>query len=272
MLSEYKTIAVVVMKKVALITGASSGIGMEMARIHAKAGGDLILVARRADILEKLRDELHLQYGTEVMLIPIDLTAPDAPQQVFDQVQAHGLQPMYLINNAGFGGTGLFYKRKWEDDRDMIQLNVVALSALCRLFIPQFINRHKGRILNVSSVASLMPGPLQAVYFATKAYVTSFSNALAEELKETGVTVTALLPGAVNTAFGKLSGMDKTALFRHPADAYQVAFDGYKGMLKGELNVLSGLNVVQKMSFPMMRFVPQRTLIKIVRKLQEDER
>ena len=259
------------MKKVALITGASSGIGRELARIHAQAGGDLVLVARSADKLALLRDEFSLHFGTEVLVIPIDLTEPDAPQRVFDQVLAHGIKLTYLINNAGFGGIGLFYKRKWQDDRDMIQLNVVALSAMCRLFIPVFVKQHKGRILNVSSMASLMPGPLQAVYYATKAYVTSFSNALSEELEGTGVTVTTLLPGAVKTQFGQISGMDKTALFKHPADPNRVAFDGYMGMLKGDLIVITGLNVVQKMSFPLSRLIPQRTLMKMVRKMQQVE-
>jgi short-subunit dehydrogenase len=194
------------MKKTALITGASSGIGKEMAKIHAAKGGDLIVVARRKEKLEALQQEIQQSTSAKVIIMVKDLTEPNAPKEIYEEVQQLGLTVDYLINNAGFGGRGKFHERAWADDLSMIQLNIVALTALTRYFLPDFVKRNSGKILNVSSTASLMPGPLQAVYFASKAYVTSFSNAIAEELYDTNVTVTALLPGATDTEFAQTAG------------------------------------------------------------------
>ena len=256
-------------KTVALITGASSGIGEELARIHAERGGDLVLVARSADKLASLAAELEERHGVSVSVIARDLTRPEAPREVYEEVRAAGVEVDYLINNAGFGGRGLFHERAWEDDLAMIQLNAVALSALSRLFLPEMVARRRGRILNVSSTASLMPGPLQAVYFATKAFVTSLSNALAEELRGTGVTVTALLPGATETGFARVSGMDDTELFAKTASAREVALGGYDGMLAGELDVLSGVRLGQRIMMSAIPFAPKRMLLKQIRKMQE---
>jgi hypothetical protein len=175
----------------------------------------------------------------------------------------------YLINNAGFGGVGKFHERAWEDDLAMIHLNIVALTALTRLFLPDLVKRNEGKILNVSSTASLMPGPLQAVYFATKAYVTSFSNAIAEELHNTNITVTALLPGATETEFGRVSGMDKTSMFQKTASARRVAEDGYNGMLSGKLDVISGITFLQKVMMAVIPFSPKKMVLKQVRQMQE---
>lgn len=257
------------MKKLALITGASSGIGKEMATIHAEKGGDLIIVARSIDKLEKLKAELEKKYSVKVMVIAKDLGAPEATQEIYDEVKKAGLHVDYLINNAGFGGLGKFHEREWKQDLAMINLNIIALTALTRLFLPDFVSRNEGKILNVSSTASLMPGPLQAVYYATKAYVTSFSNAIAEELHNTNVTVTALLPGATETEFGAISGMDKTVMFQKTASSRKVAEDGYNGMLAGKLNVISGLTFSQKIMMAMIPVSPKKMILKQIRQMQE---
>lgn len=257
------------MKNVALITGASTGIGKEMANIHAEKGGDLIIIARNKKKLEALKAELEGKYAVEVLVIAKDLSAADAPKQIFEAVEQAGIKIDYLINNAGFGGLGKFHERAWEDDLAMINLNIVALTALTRMFLPDFVKNNKGGILNVSSTASFMPGPFQAVYYATKAYVTFFSNAIAEELHDTKVTVTNLMPGATETEFGATSGMDKTEMFNKTASAYRVAEDGYKGMIKGKLDVISGLTTMQKMMISMLPFMPKKMILKQVRQMQD---
>lgn len=257
------------MKNVALITGASSGIGRELAKIHAQKGGDLVMVARSKNKLEALKSEFEKEHGTQVLIIVKDLSLPNAPKEVYTEVKTAGITINYLINNAGFGGIGKFHERQWEDDLSMIQLNIVALTALTRYFLPDFVSQNSGKILNVSSTASLMPGPLQAVYYATKAFVTSFSNAIAEELHQTNVTVTALMPGATDTKFGAISGMDKTPLFKNAASPEKVAKDAYKAMLKGKLNVITGIPASLRVSMALMPFMPKKLLLKMVRKMQE---
>lgn len=253
----------------ALITGASSGIGKEFARIHAKGGGDLILVARRKDKLDELAKELENAHGVKVHTLAMDLNDESVPKKIYDWVKAQGIEIDYLINNAGFGGRGKFHERDWADDRSMIQVNVVALTALTRLFLPDFVARNSGRILNVSSTASLMPGPLQAVYYATKAFVTFLGNALAEELHDTNVTVTTLMPGVTETEFAATSGMDKTDLFAKTASASSVARDGYDAMLKGKLDVMSGLTTGQRLMMGVLPMIPKKALLKQVRQMQE---
>ena len=253
----------------ALITGASSGIGKELARIHAERGGDLVLVARSEDKLRALAEDLEAAHGVRATVLAKDLTRPEAPLEIYDEVQAAGIEIAYLVNNAGFGGRGKFHERPWEEDRAMIQLNVVALTALSRLFLPDFVARDRGRILNVSSTASFMPGPLQAVYFATKSYVTFLSNALAEELHDTNVTVTALMPGATETEFARVSGMEETSLFQKTVSARSVAEEGYAGMLAGKLDVVSGLSFGQKAMMAFLPLTPKRMVLRQVRKMQE---
>ncbi|MEM1325724.1 MAG: SDR family oxidoreductase [Bacteroidota bacterium] len=260
------------MNNVALITGASSGIGKELAKIHAERGGDLVIIARSGDKLNALKQELESKYsGIDVHIIEKDLTAADACREVYNEVKAANIQVDYLINNAGFGGVGKFHERDWSTDHSMIQLNIVALTALTRFFLPDMVARNFGKILNVSSTASLMPGPLQAVYFATKAYVTSFSNAIMEELDGTGVTVTALLPGATETDFAQTSGMDKTDLFKSAdvASAESVAKEGYQGMLDGELNIIAGVTLAQKVMMKAIPVVPKKFLLGQIKKMQE---
>lgn len=257
------------MKKTALITGASSGIGKEFAIIHAEKGGDLIIIARSENKLIALKKELEDKYNVNVMVIAKDLTKSNAPKEIYEEVQSAGLKVDYLINNAGFGGLGKFHERALADDIAMINLNISALTALTYFFLQDFVKSNEGKILNVSSTASLMPGPLQAVYYATKAYVTFFSNAIAEELSDTKITVTNLMPGATETEFGKVSGMDKTVLFKETASARSVADDGYNGMLDGKLDVISGLTFSQKMMMAMLPLTPKKLLLKQVKQMQE---
>jgi len=257
------------MKNVALITGASTGIGKEFANIHAEKGGDLIIVARSKDKLEKLKKELVEKHSIDVLIIVKDLSYLNASKEIFDEVENAGIELEILINNAGFGGLGKFHEIELERQISMINLNVTALTALTHYFLPSFVKRNKGMILNTSSTASFMPGPLQAVYFATKAYVTFFSNALSEELSETNVTVTNLMPGATESEFGATSGMDKTEMFKKTVTARSVAEDGYNAMLKGKIDIISGLTFGQKVMMAMIPFMPKKMILKQMRKMQE---
>ncbi|WP_422104685.1 SDR family NAD(P)-dependent oxidoreductase [Winogradskyella sp.] len=254
------------MKKVALITGAASGIGKEFSKIHAKKGGDIVAVDMNAEGLKTLKSELEKAYGIEVYTIEKNLTQLSAAHEIHHEVLVHNIQVDYLINNAGFGGVGAFHERDWAIDLAMIQVNVIALTALTRAFLPDFIARDSGSILNVSSTVSLVPGPYQAVYFATKAYVTSFNRSLYGELSETGVSSTALLPGATKTAFGDHSGMNKTAIYKKPASAAEVALEGYKAMEQGEVEVIAGLGWDQRMELKFIPFLSSESLIKRMKK------
>lgn len=256
-------------KETALITGASLGIGKELAHIHAEKGDNLVIVARSMDKLNELKKELEEKYTISVFVIAKDLSQPNASQEVYDAVKSQALEVDYLINNAGFGGVGKFHERNLQDDLNMINLNISALTALTHLFLKDFVARDKGKILNVSSTASLLPGPLQAVYYATKAYVTSFSNALAEELHDTKITVTNLMPGATETDFGKISGMDKTDLFKDTASPRKVAEDGYQAMISGKLDKISGLKFSQKLMMAFIPLTPKKIVLGQIRKMQE---
>ncbi|WP_121666433.1 SDR family NAD(P)-dependent oxidoreductase [Mesonia aquimarina] len=256
------------MKNVALITGASSGIGKALAEIHA-ASGDLVIIARSEDELNALKNELEVEYNSTILVIVKDLTVENAPKEVFDHLKRKNIEVEYLINNAGFGGVGKFVNRKLEEDLAMIQLNVMALTSLTRLFLPEMLERNSGKILNISSIASLMPGPNQATYFATKAYVTSFSQAIAGEVADSKVSVTALLPGATKTNFGKVSGMDKTMLFNNPASVNEVAKEGYKAMMKGKLVKKTGIGLSQKIMLLLLPLIPKRILLSTVKKMQQ---
>ena len=176
----------------------------------------------------------------------------------------------YLVNNAGYGGVGVFHEQDWTQNEQMIQLNIVALTALTRYFLPDFVAQQSGKILNVASTAALLPGPLQAVYYASKAYVKSFSLAIAEEVKHTGVTVTTLMPGATQTEFGKRSGMDKTALFQKTHSPIEVAQAAYDGMMKGKLTVITGLSLGQRIMLSLLPFFPLKFILKTVYKLQQN--
>ena len=238
----------------ALITGSYGGLGRCFCDIHARLGGNLILVGRNKEKLEAQRNELMDQYSIEVEVIEADLSQENAANKIYNICKENKWIIDILINNAGFGGQGDFTReRTMEEDMRMIMVDVVTPTKLCKLFLKDMVEQGYGKVLNVSSTAALMPGPLQAVYYASKAYMTSMSNALWRELKGTGVSVTALMPGAMDTGFAKTGGLSDTKLFSHAIEPMEVAKDGYEGMMKGELNVVSGLISWQK---PMMKLSP----------------
>jgi len=224
------------MPNLALVTGASSGIGRALARLHAARGGDLIVTARREPELEALKSELESTHGTAVHVRSMDLGAPGAAEALCDRLDADGLVPDILVNNAGFGGHGRHVDRPLERELAMIDVNVKALVALCHRIGGAMAARGSGRILNIGSSAGMMPGPGQAIYFATKAFVNSFSQALDQELRPRGVTCTVLAPGYVETEFADVADLRGTMLtksgMRTPE---QTARAGYDAMMAGRL-------------------------------------
>ncbi|WP_119393946.1 SDR family NAD(P)-dependent oxidoreductase [Salinibius halmophilus] len=215
----------------ALITGASTGIGLALARIHARHGGDLALVARSQNKLEQVAADIRKEYGVEVQVVVADLTKPGAAAAVYQQVSDIDV----LINNAGFGGHGEFIEQDLSTSMQMIQLNIAALTELSHLCLTDMVAKKRGKVLNVSSIASFLPGPLQAVYYATKAFVTSFSQATAQEVAEYGVTVTALCPGPVATDFMTTANLENVLGLKDAKSPESVAEFGYNAMLKGQL-------------------------------------
>lgn len=252
-------------KMTALITGSYGGLGACLVNIHAETGGDLILVGRNREKLEAQREEVERKYPVAAHTIAVDLSLPDAAQKIYDTCKENGWTVDYLINNAGFGGQGDFTReRTMQQDMSMIAVNIETPTRLCKLFLPDFVSRGEGKVLNVSSTASAMPGPLQACYYATKAYVKSLSNALWRELKDTGVTVTCLMPGAMETGFADAGGLSDTKLFANAVDPAPVAKAGYEGMLKGKLNVTSGLVSWQRPMMALMPLFPKKPMLSFV--------
>lgn len=225
-----------------LITGASGGIGYELSKLFAVDGYHLILVARSADKLKQIAEELTRAHGVSVTSLAKDLSNPQAPAEIFAAVEAQGVQVDVLVNNAGFGMHGVFAGASLGETLQMLQLNVGALTTLTRLFLPGMLARKSGRILNIGSTGSFAPVPLMAAYGATKAYVLSFSEALAEELRGSGVTVTALCPGVTYTGFQERAGVASLGLMRLGGmNAVDVARIGYRAMKHGRAVVVSGL-------------------------------
>jgi len=251
----------------ALITGASSGIGLELARVFAADGVDVILSARSEDKLQALAQEVTEAHGVKAEVIVADLSVPGETQKVYDQVKEQGWDVDYLVNNAGFGVYGGFAETDWPDEANMLQVNIVALSHLTKLFVSDLIAKGHGRILNVASTAAFQPGPMMAMYFATKAYVLSFSNALSNELKGTGVTVTALCPGATETGFQSAAGATGSRIFetRKLPTGADVARYGYKVMKKGKQVAVHGL--LNKVLAQSNRLAPRRLTTAITRVL-----
>lgn len=220
----------------ALVTGASSGIGEELARLFAKAGTPVVLVARRKDKLELLAEELRRQQGIIAHVFACDLSDPTSAQQVFDFCQSKGLQVRYLVNNAGFGDYGPFSESDADKQQRMIDVNIGSLTRLTRLFLPNLLSAGRGRILQVASMAAFLPGPGMAVYYATKAYVLHFSEAVSAEISGSGVTVTTLCPGPTVSGFYDAAGMQGIRLFelRKVPTARRVAEFGYGAMMRGK--------------------------------------
>jgi short-subunit dehydrogenase len=254
-------------RETALITGASSGIGLDLAKLMAP-DFDLIITARNQSDLEKIARELQAAHGNHVHVIPADLSQSEAPEQLFAEITRRGLPVDILINNAGFGSYGTFAESDHQTELDMIQVNITALTSLTRLALPGMLERKRGRIMNVASTAGFQPGPLMAVYYATKAYVIMFSEAIANELKGSGVTVTCLCPGATATKFAGRAKMEESRLFKMGAmRSKDVARIAYKGMMAGKTMVIPGmLNRAIAMS---VRFSPRKMVTAISRRLQE---
>jgi uncharacterized protein len=250
-----------------LITGASGGIGYELAKLFARDRHNLILVARSADKLAQVASELQA-LGVTVKTIALDLATSPAPKFLFDQLQREKIAVDILINNAGFGVFGEFAQMPEEEILGQIQLNIAALTELTRLFLPAMIARRSGRIMNVASTAGFQPGPLMAVYYATKAYVISFSEAIANEVRNSGVTVTCFCPGATHTNFARRAGIDKSRLFQLGAmSAEKVALDGYRAVMEGRTLAISGAHnwlVAQS-----TRFAPRKMVTAISRWISE---
>lgn len=259
--------------KTVLVTGASSGIGHELAKCFARDGYNLVLVARSRDELKKIAAQLTSEYGISIKVIVKDLSLPVSPQEIFDEVQADGITINILVNNAGFGTYGSFSKTSIMDELEMMQVNMVSPTHLTKLFLPGMITRRHGRILNVASMAAFQPGPLLAVYCASKSYVLSLSEALAEELSGTGVTVTALCPGPVETGFARRAKTEKTrammrGLLNKVWEAKDVAAIGYDGLMKGKTVVIPGKRYI--VSAFIVRCVPRKLARKSARKIMEE--
>ena len=251
-----------------LITGASGGIGYELAKLLARDHYNLVLVARSADKLAQVASELQ-PHGVTVKTIALDLAQIPAPKFLFDRLHSEGVAVDILINNAGFGAFGEFAKMREEEILGQIQLNVTALTELTRLFLPPMFERRSGRIMNIASTAAFQPGPLMAVYYATKAYVLSFSEAVANELRGSGVTVTCFCPGATHTGFAKRAGSENSRLFKQVGamSAEKVARDGYRALLSGRTVAISGAHnwlVAQS-----VRFAPRKLVTAVSRWVAE---
>ena len=245
-------------RPVTLITGASAGLGAEFARQCAARGEALLLVARRRDRLEALKTEI----GGDVHVIAADLAEGGAAESLMAQVAAEGLAVATLINNAGFGGGGAFAGQPLDRQREMIDLNVRTLTLLCHLALGPMIERGKGAILNVASTAAFQPGPGSAVYFATKAYVLSFTEALHQELKGSGIKVSALCPGPTATEFGEVAGYKGPALKRFKGDAAGVVKAGLDGLDRNRAIVIPGF--ANKAGAQASRWLPRSTVRRII--------
>jgi short-subunit dehydrogenase len=255
-------------RETALITGASSGIGLDLARLMAP-DFDLIITARNQVRLEEIARELQEGHGNHVHVVPADLARPEAPEQIFAEINRRGLEVDVLVNNAGFGGYGAFAETDLKTELEMIQVNISALTHLTKLALPGMVERKHGQILNVASTAGFQPGPLMAVYYATKAYVISFTEAIANELKGSGIVVICLCPGATKTEFAKRADMEHARLFKLGAmNSQDVARAAYRSLLRRRRGlVIPGL--MNKVMVQSLRISPRRMVTAIARSLQE---
>ena len=256
-------------RPVALVTGATGGIGYELAKLLAAGGHDLILVARREEDLRRVAAEFVARHGVEVSTIPADLSGAGAAERVVAAAGGPERRVDVLVNNAGFAVYGPFVETDAAAELAMIGVNVVTLTHLTKLLVPGMRRRGRGRVLNVASTAAFLPGPLMTVYYATKAYVLSFSEGLAEELRGTGVTVTALCPGPTETGFQRRAAMEDSKLIsgRRIAAAETVARAGYVGLMRGQRVVVPGL--VNRVTVQVPRLVPRAVMARLVRRAQE---
>lgn len=242
--------------RTALITGASAGLGRELARLAARDGHDVVLVARRKDRLQELAQELEGAHSVRATVMEADLSNRATPLAMLERARSAGIAVDFLINNAGFGSHGAFAESDFARQAEMVDVNVRALMELTYRFLPQMLARKSGRILNVASLAGFVPGPYMATYYASKAFVLSFTEALSAELAGTGVTVTASCPGPVATEFGAVARSDRTNLLRGGgADAGAVARHAYRSMLAGKVVAIPGFR--NKLSAQVIRLSPR---------------
>jgi uncharacterized protein len=253
----------------ALITGASSGIGYELAKLFAHDHYNLVMVARSSDKLNQVAAELRNQLKVAVKTIALDLAVATAPKFLFDQLQHEGIVVDVLVNNAGFGTFGDFFTIPEEEILGQIHLNITALTQLTRLFLPAMLARDKGKVMNVASTAAFQPGPLMAVYYATKAYVLSFTEALSNEVSGSGVVVSCFCPGATDTNFQKRANMENSRLFKKigAMNAEKVARDGYRGLMAGRTLVISGAQ--NWLVAESVRFAPRKLVTALSRWVAE---
>ncbi|MBD2500981.1 SDR family NAD(P)-dependent oxidoreductase [Anabaena azotica] len=255
----------------ALITGAANGIGYELAYIFAQNDYNLVLIDRIETKLQRVALYFQEQFSISVKYIVKDLSKITSPDEIFQELQRENIQVDVLVNNAGFGTYGFFHETNLTDELEMLQVNLVCTTHLTKLFLKSMIQQGRGKILNVSSAAAFQPGPLMAVYFATKAYILSFSEALANELENTGVTVTVLCPGTTQSAFHERTGMADSKLLKSKRmmNAATVAQIGYRGLMEGKTIVIPGL--INKLMAKSVRFIPRNLVTKIVRSMQENK-
>lgn len=253
--------------KTALVTGASAGLGWHFARLFARDGHDLVLVARRQDKLDQLAIQLEQTHGTRSTVIAADLTDPKALLSVHERLLRSGIEVEFLVNNAGFGTNGTFAGLDVARELDLVELNVKALTHLTGLVLPAMLDRGSGRILNVGSLAGFLPGPYMATYYASKAYVVSFTEALARELRGTGVTVTVLCPGPTATEFAQVADAQSAMMFTMSADAASVAQYGYRSMLRGRTIAIPGLK--NKLAIQSLRISPRSALRVLAERLNK---
>lgn len=250
-----------------LITGASGGLGEEFAKLSAADGYDLVLIARNRQKLDALAEELRKTYGIRTTVFPQDLSEPDAVLKLTEALRTAAIEPDILINNAGFGAFGLFHETQYAQEKNLISVNIAALTELTKVIVPMMVKRGTGKILNIASTAAFQPGPLMAVYYASKAYVMNLSLALSEELRGTGVTVTCLCPGPTNTGFEANANLESSRLFKlGTMDARTVARIGYDAMKRGKPLVIAGLR--NRIGAFMTRFISRMLAARIARAVQ----
>lgn len=255
------------MNHTALITGASSGIGLELAKIFAQNNIHLVLVARNKTKMDELSEELHRTYNINCTVIASDLSLPGSAGEIYKACMSKNIHVNYLINNAGFGDYGFFHDSNVHKQLNMIQLNITTLTELTRLFLPPMIEKKFGKILNVASTAAFIPGPKMSVYFATKAYVLSFSEAIHEELKGTGVSVTALCPGPTESDFFNKASMNEAGMVKGKKmpGSKEVAEFGYKKLMADEAVAIHGF--MNYITANIVRFTPRNIVRIIVKKI-----
>jgi len=255
-------------RPVAVVTGASSGLGVDLADCLARRRYDLVLVARREDRLLEVSERLATEHGVVTQILPVDLAAADGPDRVLHGLEQLNLEPSVLVNNAGLGQWGPYLGLDGERERSQLMVNVVALTRLSRLLLPGMVARGEGRILNVASTAAFFPGPLMTVYYATKAYVLSYSVGLAEELRGSGVSVTCLCLGPIETEFSQLADQNRSKLFQNSSvmDTKVVAEEGVEATLRGELIRTPG--VMNKFNALGSRLLPRGFLARVVKSIQ----